>query len=117
MACIPLAMNAQTSETDTIYLTDTLYLFDTLYIHDTVYVHDSVGVDDVATMNYRVYSTGTQIVVEGDVDDNVVLYDVNGRVLAVKRNETGTLRFDAPSAGAYLLKVGRHPAQKIVVVR
>ena len=103
--------------TDTLYLWDTLYLTDTVYIHDTVYVHDSVGVDDVATVNYTVYATGSQVVVEGDFDGQVALYDVNGRVLAVKRNDMGTIRFDVASSGAYLIKVGNHPARKIVVVR
>ena len=103
--------------TDTLYLWDTLYLTDTVYIHDTVYVHDSVGVDDVSTVNYTVYATGTQIVVEGDFVGNVALYDLYGRMLAVKRNELGTIRFDVTATGAYLIKVGDHPARKIVVVR
>ena len=103
--------------TDTLYLWDTLYLTDTVYIHDTVYVYDSVGVDDVSTVNYTVYATGTQIVVEGDFVGNVALYDLYGRMLAVKRNEFGTIRFDVAASGAYLIKVGDHPARKIVVVR
>ena len=48
---------------------------------------------------------------------NTALYDVNGRVLAVKRNGLGTIRFDVAASGAYLIKVGNHPARKIVVVR
>ena len=55
--------------------------------------------------------------VEGDFDGQVALYDVNGRVLAVKRNDLGTIKFDVAASGAYLIKVGNHPARKIVVVR
>jgi len=35
----------------------------------------------------------------------------------VKRNDKGTIRFDVAASGAYLIKVGNHPAWKIVVVR
>jgi hypothetical protein len=35
----------------------------------------------------------------------------------VKRNDQGTIRFDVAASGTYLVKVGNHPARKIVVVR
>ena len=103
--------------TDTLYLWDTLYLYDTIYIHDTVYINDSVGVNDVQTLNYTVYATGLQIVVEGAEQQRVILYDATGRILAVKQGNYGTLRFDAPTSGAYLIKIGNLPAHKVVVVR
>ena len=44
-------------------------------------------------------------------------YDVFGRVLATKRDDGGVLRFDAPAAGVYLVRVGDAPARKVAVVR
>ena len=104
------------SISDTVYVHDTVWIHDTLYVHDTIYITEQ-GIGDVNTTNVMVYQRDGQIVVEGDFDGQVALYDVNGRVLAVKRNDMGTIRFDVTASGAYLIKVGNHPARKIVVVR
>jgi len=109
---------------DTIYLVDTLWMtlfdtvyhYDTIYIHDTVFVHDE-GVGDVETVNVKVYAHSDQIVVEGAEGKKVVLYDVAGRMLAVKQDDFTTLRFDVPSSGTYLLKIGNYPARRVVVIR
>ncbi len=103
---------------DTLWLTqiDTLWLRDTVIIHDTVYITQE-GVDGVEAMNAKVYSSNGQIVVDGAADNIVWLYDVNGRVLATKQDEYMPLRFDAPASGTYLIKIGGHPARKVVVIR
>ena len=109
---------------DTLTVTDTLWLTqtDTLWLHDTVIIHDTVyitqeGVDGVEAMNAKVYSSNGQIVVDGAAGNIVWLYDVNGRVLATKQDEYMPLRFDAPASGTYLIKIGGHPARKVVVIR
>ena len=103
---------------DTLWLTqtDTLWLHDTIIIHDTIYITQE-GVDDVEAMNAKVYSSNGQIVVDGAVGNTVWLYDINGRVLATKRDEYTPLCFDAPASGTYLIKIGDHPARKVVVIR
>lgn len=53
----------------------------------------------------------------GSNGNTVVFYDVNGRMLATKRGEYAPLRFDAPASGTYMIKIGNHPARKMVVVR
>lgn len=105
-------------QTDTLWLTqtDTLWLHDTIIIHDTVYINQE-GVDGVEAMNAKVYSSNGQIVVDGAAGNIVWLYDVNGRVLATKQDEYMPLRFDAPASGTYLIKIGDHPARKVVVIR
>ena len=109
------------TQTDTLWMTraDTLWLHDTVYIRDTIYIHDTVyvGVDDVETVNVKLYQRGGQIVVEGAEGNTVTLYDVSGRVLATKQDDYAPLHFDAPASGAYMIRVGRHPARKIVVVK
>lgn len=119
--------------TDTLYLRDTLYL--TEYVHDTnmvetivhdtvinkeyVYITDTVTnteyIHDTTVVFYMVYTTESQIVVEGVEQQQVVLYDINGRILAAKQDDFGTIRFDIPASGAYLIKVGDYPARKIMV--
>ena len=65
----------------------------------------------------KIYQRDGQIVVEGANGNMVVFYDVNGRMLATKRDEYAPLRFDAPVSGTYMIKIGNHPARKMVVVR
>lgn len=99
---------------DTIYLPQ--YIHDTVYIHDTIYVGDN-GVGDVDALNAKVYISQGQVVVEGADGNQVTLYDAAGRMLATKWDQYSLLRFDVPASGVYLLKIGDHPARKIVVVR
>lgn len=99
---------------DTIYLPQ--YIYDTVYIHDTIYVGDN-GVGEVDALNAKVYISQGQVVVEGADGNQVTLYDAAGRMLATKWDQYSLLRFDVPASGAYLIKIGDHPARKIVVVR
>lgn len=101
---------------DTIYVHDTLWLHDTIIIHDTVYITQE-GIDGVDALNAKVYTSQGQIVVEGANGNNVMLFDVNGRVLATKQDDFSLLRFDAPASGTYMIKIGNHPARKVVVIR
>ena len=111
------------TETDTLYLTisDTVYipLYDTIYItvHDTVYITEQgiPGTDEGTEA--KIYSSQGQIVVEGAEGNEVRLYDVVGRVLASKRDEYAPLRFDAPASGTYMIKIGSHPARRVVVIK
>lgn len=101
---------------DTAFVTNLYY--DTVYvhIHDTIYITGE-GIDGVETMNAKVYSSQGQVVVEGAEGNIVTLYDVNGRVLATKQDYYTTLRFDVPVSGAYLIRIGKYPARKVVVIR
>ena len=100
----------------TVEVHDTVWLFDTITLYDTVYLTQQ-GVDGVEAMSVKVYSSQGQVVVEGADGQMVMLYDVAGRLLATKRDDYVTLRFDVPIAGAYLLKVGDHPARRVVVMK
>lgn len=103
------------------YIHDTLWL--TSYVHDTVYIHDTVyvGIDGVDILNAKVYSSQGQIVVESSCGSTVTLYDASGRMLASRRNDGASdvtsLLFDVPVSGTYLIKIGNHPARKVVVIK
>ncbi len=105
--------------TDTIYDTIYLTLYDTILIHDTIIIHDTivVGVNEVEAIDAKVYTSHGQIVVEGADGNNVWLYDVNGRILATKQDYGVPIRFDAPASGIYLIKIGNHPARRVVIIR
>ncbi len=91
-------------------------MYDTVTIHDTVYITNQ-GINDTPSINAKVYFTQGYIVVEGAEGNRVSLYDVRGRVLATKQNNYGTLRFDAPVSGTYMIKIGNHAAKKMVVIK
>lgn len=98
------------AERDSLVICDTV---DTLYIHDTLYL----GIGMVDLPNAKIYQHNGEIVVEGAEGNTVTLYDAIGRLLATKRDDATVLRFDVPSPGTYLVRIGAHPARKIVVVR
>ena len=77
----------------------------------------SEGIGDVDAMNAKIYINNGQIVVDGTEGNQVWLYDVNGRLLATKQDNYTTLRFDVQASGAYLVKIGKHPARRVVVIR
>ncbi len=75
------------------------------------------AIDDINAIDPIIYSRGGQIVVDGAEGNTVWLYDMSGRVLATKQDDYTPLEFDVPASGAYLIKIGRYPARKIVVIR
>ena len=101
------------TETDTIWLHDTIYL--PQYIHDTIYITE--GIDGVDALNAKVYVSNGQIVVEGADGNPVTLFDINGRMVATKQDYGTEICFDVSTSGTYMIKIGRHPARKVVVIR
>lgn len=75
------------------------------------------GIEGVVALDAKVYINNGQIVVEGAEGNTVGLYDAVGRLLATRQDDYSALRFDVPAAGTYLIKVGNHPARRVVVVR
>lgn len=78
---------------------------------------DCNAINDVDGMNAKVCSSQGQIVVEGTDDNTVTLYDITGRVLATKQDNNMPLRFDVPTTGTYMIKIGNTPARRVVVIR
>lgn len=104
---------------DTVFAIDTLWLFDTIYLHDTIYIKDTTtGIKDISVVNAKIYSSGGKIMVEGVEGNNVMLLDVNGRLLATKQGEYSTMEFEVPISGAYFVRIGKHfRAKKVVVIK
>lgn len=90
-----------------------------MFVHDTIYIHDTivVSVDEVDAINAKIYTSNGQIVVDGTEGNTVWLYDVNGRILATKQDEHTPSYFDVSASGTYLVKIGNHPARRVVVIR
>ena len=119
-------------DTTTVFQTDTLWLHDTIFVHDTIYIHDTivVGVDEVDAINAKIYTSRGQIVVEsgdGMPLGEVHVFDMMGRMThssvslpaasSPSLGEQPRYQFDVPASGTYLVKIGNHPARKVVVIR
>lgn len=72
----------------------------------TAYFAAVQGIEDIEADGIRIYSAEGRIVVKGATDE-VCVFDMMGR----------GVRNNALPAGVYLVKVGDHPARKVVVVR
>ncbi|MBR4738704.1 MAG: leucine-rich repeat domain-containing protein [Bacteroidales bacterium] len=68
---------------------------------------DNTGIDDIDAAGVSIFSVDGRIIVSGAEGDTVQVYDLMGH--AVGRENL--------SAGTYMVKVGDHPARKVVVIR
>jgi 2,3-bisphosphoglycerate-independent phosphoglycerate mutase len=57
------------------------------------------------------------VIVEGANGNNVMLFDMSGRLLATKRDDYSRLEFEVPISGAYFVKIGNFRAKKVVVIK
>ena len=81
-----------------------------------VFVEDGTqGIDNIESSDVHVYLHNGKIVVSGVDKESIYLYDIYGRLLTIKQAEYSQSLLDIPSSGLYLVKVGNHPAKKIVV--
>ena len=76
---------------------------------------DAIG--DIEMSSYNITTDEGQIVVEGADGYAVTLFDINGRMIATKQDYGAEIRFDALASGTYMIKIGSHPARKVVVIR
>lgn len=83
-----------------------------------IFVEDGTqGIDNIESSDVHVYLHNGKIVVSGVDKESIYLYDIYGRLLTTKQAEYSQSLLDIPSSGIYLVKVGNHPAKKIVVIK
>lgn len=73
--------------------------------------------DDVTISNIEVSVRNDQIIVSEAAGIEVSLYDVNGRLLESKVENSQNIYFEVPTSGTYMLKVGDLLTRRVVVVR
>ena len=82
------------------------------------YFVSTEGIGDVDGTNVKVTVVDGQIVVENVSGNTVTLYDIMGRHITFSTTGRATeCQFDIPMSGTYLVKIGNHPAHKIVVIK
>ncbi len=83
------------------------------------FVSDSgpIGIGEADRQGIKVYADGSRIVVSGAEGEEACLYDMMGRLAAKGHVENGSITFDAPAAGVYIVRIGDYPVRRVVVVR
>ena len=74
------------------------------------------GIEDVGEEEYAVSSQDGRLTVSGAEGNMVNVYSLDGRCI-YSASAKGTTVIDIPASGTYLVKIGRHPARKVVVIR
>ncbi len=74
------------------------------------------GIEDVGEEEYAISSQGGRLTVSGAEGNMVNVYSLDGRCI-YSASAKGTTVIDIPASGTYLVKIGRHPACKVVVIR
>ncbi len=83
-----------------------------------VYDFTPNGIGDVEDDGIKIYARDGRIEIEGADGETVMFYDAMGREISEKlKVESGKISHVVPASGVYLVKVGNHPARKVVVVR
>lgn len=73
------------------------------------------GIDEVEQMP-TIVVRGNSIAVGNAQNQMLSIYDITGRMIVREQAVEGKA-FTMPNAGVYMVQVGNHPAQKVVVVR
>ena len=74
------------------------------------------GIEDVGEEEYAISSQGGRLTVSGAEGNMVNVYSLDGRCI-YSASAKGTTVIDIPASGTYLVKIGHHPARKVVVIR
>ena len=72
------------------------------------------GIEDVSR-DYKVFTNNGAITISGAVGQMMRIYDIHGRIILSSTAVEGKT-YTMPSTGIYLLQLGNHPAQRVLVV-
>ena len=115
--------NDTTTYYDTVIVSiyDTIQVYDTVIIYDTVTVYDTiqVSIEDVtiSSLSWNINVEGEYVSVIGAEGETIRIFDAQGRQLHIQPATSYAIRFRMPSSGVYLVKVGKNPAQKVVLIK
>ena len=85
---------------------------DATYIAYFESVGGTEGIDDITSDQIKIYSRGSEIVIEGAEDSETLIYDVMGRIVHKGRIESS---IRVSNTGVYMVKIGDRQPQKVVV--
>lgn len=75
------------------------------------------GIGSSVVTPYSITTLGHTVVINGEGNDKVRIFDNLGRAIVVGFHYGGTSVFAVPSSGVYLVQIGEYPVQKIIILR
>ena len=75
------------------------------------------GIEDIENGVNCIYVEGLIIHISEIDGQDIAVYSIDGRVVASLTNAAEQCSIPVPAAGVYMVKVGYHPARKVVVIR
>ena len=81
------------------------------------YFAANVGIDDIDDNGIKVYAIDYRIHVDEAFGEDVAVYTIDGRTIASLHKATEHVAIPITTTGVYIIKVGNHPARKVVVIR
>lgn len=83
----------------------------------TAFFAANAGIDDVGDTGIIMYAKDYKIHIDEAIGEDVTIYTIDGRTIASLPNATELVAIPVTTAGVYIVKVGTHPARKVVVIR
>ena len=82
----------------------------------TAYFAANTGIEDIDNSDIIVYANEDQIHIDEAIGEKVSVYSIDGRTIASLPRATEHVTIPVV-AGVYIVKIGNHPAHKVVVIR
>ncbi len=92
-------------------------------IHDTLLTAifhadgENNGIIDINARNIQIFTDKNKIIFDGEIIDEIRVYNMMGQCVTSLSNTNKVNSITVPTAGVYFVKIGNHPARKVVVIR
>ncbi len=83
----------------------------------TAFFAANAGIDDIDDAGINVYTKDYQIYIDEAIGEEVSVYTIDGRAIASLPRTTEHVAIPVTNTGVYIVKIGDHPARKVVVIR
>lgn len=83
----------------------------------TAYFAANAGIDDIEDAGIIIFAKDYQIHIDEAIGEKISIYTIDGRTIASLPRATEHVAIPLTTAGVYIVKVGNHPARKVVVIR
>ena len=83
----------------------------------TAYFAANAGIDDIDDAGIIVYAKDYQIHIDEAIGKEITVYTIDGRAIATLPKATEHVAITVTNTGVYIVKIGDHPARKVVVIR
>ena len=83
----------------------------------TAYFEANVGIENVNDAGIIVYAKDYQIHIDEAFGEDITIYTIDGRTVASLPKATEHVAIPVNKTGVYIIKIGNHPARKVVVIR